>query len=182
MPEAAISDYLTLMHAQREGCFQLLANIGETTLWQKPGQKEWSIGENLDHLRVIYASTFRLLKGAYRLLRPIASLRRARPYQVEIDNVYRRPGFPQNVGWMWPPKYTPSTPVALSVLYDNLLNEHRIVEAFYTGHPADLLGHIVVWDPAIGTLNLIQALRVGIYHDEMHYQQISETLAKLIGS
>jgi hypothetical protein len=31
---------------------------------------------------------------------------------------------------------------------------------------------VIVFDPAIGWLNLIQVLRVGIYHDEMHYEQI----------
>ncbi len=34
------------------------------------------------------------------------------------------------------------------------------------------MGALNVYDPAIGWLNLIQALGVGIYHEEHHFRQI----------
>jgi len=171
----AIVAYLALMARQHETLVACAGEVGAEGLWWQPGPKQWSIGENLDHLRVIYHSMLGMIRGAWAIFAPLARLRRGRPYQVEIDNVYRRPAFPQKVGWIWPPKYTPGHPVLLPVLRANLDNERSRWEAFYTTHDPDLLGNVYLWDPAIGSLNLIQTLRVGTYHDEMHLEQVQET-------
>ena len=73
----------------------------------------------------------------------VACLRRRLPYQVEIDNVYHRPGFPQKVGWMWPPRYTPARPVPLSALREGVEDIQAQVRAFYSSKGPDLLGHVV---------------------------------------
>jgi hypothetical protein len=175
----AITAYLQLMHRQRDDVFRLLDNVSESALWQRPGPRDWSIGENLDHLRVIYIRTLPLLKACWIMQRPFVPLLWRRPYDVAIDNVYRRPDFPQNVGWIWPPAYTPSQPVSRAVLERNLRAVHDQTESFYAGKLPHLLGHTLLYDPAIGRLNLIQALRVGIYHDEMHFATIHELIAGL---
>jgi hypothetical protein len=134
------------------------------------------VGENLDHARVIYASWLPWFQAFYALLKPWAVLRRDRPYAVEIDDVYRRPNFPQYVGWLLPPRNTPDHPAPLEELYENTSNVHHRIEEFYLARPEPLLGHVVLCDPLIGLLNLIQALQVGLYHDELHYESIRHIL------
>ncbi len=101
-----------------------------------------------------------------------ARLFRSRPYKAEIDNVYRRPGFPMNVGWLWPPKYKPSRPVDAGFLHEALRSEHAAYRRFYTSRDERLLGHVVLADPVIGALNLVQWLRVQAYHDAHHYERV----------
>lgn len=173
---AILREYLDLMDAQREDMFSRLENITRDELWRRPGQNKWSIGENIDHLRVIYASTLNLFNIAWISLYPLAYLRREKPFQAGIDNVYRRHGFPQNVGWIWPPKYTPIHPVSLTDLKRGLVQIHRQVRTFFTDKPPGMLGNLPLYDPAIGCINMIQALRVGIYHDELHFSEIQSQL------
>ncbi|HUV27003.1 MAG TPA: DinB family protein [Anaerolineales bacterium] len=180
-PEAndIVITYLQMMDQQREQLFADLDGLSEDALWQPPAVKEWSVGENLDHLRVINSSNLTLYKITWVLLLPLAKLRYDKPYQVDIDNVYKRPGFPLNTGWMWSPKRTPDKPTSLDALKSNLTKTHQKARKFYTGKDPDYLGHVSMYDPAIGWLNLIQALRVGFYHDELHVEQIQDVLQRL---
>lgn len=175
--EGVVERYLDLMRRQREAMFAELEGIGHEELWQRPAEKEWCVGETLDHLRVINGSLLKWFKVAWFLWQPWAKLRRHRPYQVEIDNVYERPNFPMSAGWIWPPKYTPKRPTTLATLEENLESLYRDLVAFYADKDPALLGHVVMYDPPIGRVNLIQGLRVNVYHDELHFNQIRETLA-----
>jgi len=38
------------------------------------------------------------------------------------------------------------------------------------------IGNLPLNDPAIGWINMIQALRVGIYHDALHFSEIQSRL------
>jgi hypothetical protein len=40
-----------------------------------------------------------------------------------------------------------------------------------------VLGNIYAYDPAIGVMNLITGLKVGIYHDQLHYDDLIEMAA-----
>ena len=175
--EQAVARYLGEMAGQREAVFARLEDVEPEMIWKCPAPGEWCIAEILDHTRVIYASTMPLFHFNWVLLQPLARLRRDRPYAIEIDDVYRRPGFPQKVGWMWPPRISPERPVSLAVLKKDLSRMHEQVCSFYQNKPGDLLGHVRLFDPAIGWLNLIQGLQVGLFHDRLHYEHI----AKLLG-
>jgi len=174
-----VSEYLAMMDLQWERLFADLEGLNQDMLWQRPAEDEWSIGENLDHLRVINSRTLSIFKITWVLLFSWAKLRYDKPYQTEIDNVYKRPGFPLNTGWIWSPKYTPSKPTSFAVLEENLSDTHQEVRKFYTEKDPDYLGHVSLWDPAMGWLNLIRALRVGLYHDELHAEQIQDVLQRI---
>ena len=177
--ESIVATYLDMMDQQRESLFTELDGLSQEMLWQRPAEGEWSIGENLDHLRVINSSTLMLFKITWGLLLPWAKLRYDRPYETDIDNVYKRPGFPLNTGWIWSPKYKPGRPTTMEVLQDNLTEIHHEVRKFYTGKDEDYLGHVSLYDPVMGWLNLIRGLRVGLYHDELHIEQIQDTLQRI---
>ncbi len=174
-----VMTYIDKLNQQREQLFASLEGLSEDQLWQSPDEKDWSIGESLDHIRVFISRNLTLYKITWILLFSLAKLRYDKPYDVDIDNVYKRTGFPLGTGWIWSPKYTPEKPTSLDVLKVNLTNSHKEVRKFYVGKDADYLGHVSVYDPAIGWLNLIQALRVGLYHDELHMEQIQEALLTL---
>jgi hypothetical protein len=117
-----------------------------------------------------------MFAAAWPVMLPLAYLRRDRPYQAEIDDVYARPGFPLNVGWIWPPKHSAERPAPLSVVQEAIEAEHRRVHLFYEGKDERLLGHSILWDPAIGLCNLVQALQVGVHHDAHHFATVYRLL------
>jgi len=167
-----IARYLDLLDDQREAVFTELGALSEAVLWYRPGPKVWSIGEHLDHTRVINCFTRRLMIVYFPVASIFAQRYRQRPYEADIDNVYNRPGFPMNVGWIWPPKYKPSRPVSVNFLHEALQAEHTAFRHFYTTRDEQLLGHTVLADPVIGALNLVQWLRVQAYHDAHHYERV----------
>ena len=177
--DSIVTTYLEVMDHQRENLFADLDGLNQEKLWQRPTEDEWSIGENLDHLRGFNSSTLTLFKITWGILLPWAKLRYDRPYETDIDNVYKRPGFPLNSGWVWSPKYKPEKPTSLEVLKDNLTNIHLEVRKFFTEKDEDYLGHVSLYDPAMGWLNLILALRVGLYHDDLHVEQIQDVLTRI---
>ena len=172
----AVNHYLDLMDAQREAIFLRLASLDEPHLWQRPKPKTWSVGETLDHTRVLLRTFRRLLQILYPLLMPWGWLLRRRPYPTEMDNVYERPSFPNTVGWLFAPRYTPQRPASLAELSALVESEHDRVRAFYLSKDERVLGHVWLYDPAIGWINMIQALRIGVYHDQHHYDIIERRL------
>jgi hypothetical protein len=189
-PAAAAADggtvaaHLARMHAQRGALFDALAGVSEGRLWERPAPKKWSPGEHLDHTRVLNRSFRRLLTLAWPVvslwptLLPGARRRLERPYPTDIDDVYQRPNMPSWVGFLWPPKRTPSRPAPVAELERALAEEHGAIERFFAGKPEPLLGHVSLWDPAIGRLNLVQTLRVGVHHDQHHYEAVRRLLGR----
>lgn len=173
-----VSEYLGLMDAQREAAFAALEGLSEAQIWQRPAPKDWCIGEILDHNVRLFASVLPGLKIGWALLGWYGRLQRKRPYPTEIDNVYKRPTFPMWTGFLWKPKYNPKRPARLVVLQEATQAVHRRAQEFYEGKALDLLGNIYGYDPVIGVVNLIQTLKVGVDHDQLHYEDV----IKLAGS
>ncbi len=180
--EGAVAAHLARMHAQRVALFEGLVGLPEERLWVRPAPKKWSPGEHLDHTRVLNRSFLRMLRvawplvSAWQALLPGARRRLARPYPTDIDDVYKRPNMPSWVGFLWSPQRTPSRPAPIAELERALALEHAAVDRFYADKPETLLGHVSAWDPAIGRLNLVQALRVCVHHDLHHYAAVRRIL------
>ena len=166
------AQYLDLLDSQREAAFVALNGITDAQLWQKPAPKEWSIGEILDHNYLLIASSYPLVRWMWKTSRWYGRLRRARPYQTEIEDVYRNPKFPQWVGFLWTPRYSTRKPVSFEQLKSELRALHAKVREFYEGKDDDVLGNLYLYDPVFGWCNLIITLRIGIYHDQLHYDDV----------
>jgi hypothetical protein len=171
--EGSVERYLDLMESQREEIFQKLAGITNDRLWQRPAPGEWSMGENLDHTRVLLRSVRRLFTVVWPLLNPIGRLRKGKPYETMIEDVYERPDFPMSMGWLWPPYYKAERPVSWARLHQELAEEHQRIRRWYESRDEAVLGHAHLYDPVIGWLNLVQALRVGVYHDALHFRAVA---------
>jgi hypothetical protein len=172
LAQTIVEEYLDLLDGQREAVFASLEGLSEEQIWQRPAPGEWCVGEILSHTARVSASFLSLLQTAWTLGRWYGRLRRNRSYAVEIDNVYRRPGFPMWTGFLWPPRHHPGKPVPLAVLRAEVESVHRRARAFYSGKDQEVLGNVAVYDPAIGVANLVTALKVGIDHDQLHYDDV----------
>jgi hypothetical protein len=181
MANPVVPTYLDLLDNQREAAFATLDGLTDTQIWQRPAPKEWSLGEIIDHNYLLVASFVPLVKWTWNTFGWYGRLRRNRPYATEIDDVYRRQSFPMWVGFLWTPRYNPRKPVSLEQLKVETRTLHADVRAFYTGKDETLLGNLYLYDPVFGLINLIVTLRIGIYHDQLHFDDIFK-LAKAITS
>lgn len=167
-----VRDYLNLMDIQREAAFSALDGISDSQLWQRPAPKEWSLGEILDHNYLLMASSYPIVQFLWKQFGWYGRLRRRRSYQTRIEDVYRNPKFPQWVGFLWTPRYNTRKPVPFENLKTELRDLHGKIRAFYEGKDEDVLGNLHLYDPVFGWCNLIVTLRIGIYHDQLHYDDI----------
>jgi len=167
-----VQQYLNLLDSQRESAFTAFDGVTEGQVWQRPAPREWCLGEILDHNYLLIASTFPYVKTAWKVQQRRAEKQRDRPYATEIEDPYRKTTFPMWVGILWTPRYTPRRPVPLDKLKAENRNLHRDVRAFYTGIDPALLGNTFVYDPLFGAINLILTLRIGIYHDQLHFDDV----------
>jgi hypothetical protein len=156
------------MDSQRASAFAALEGLTDSQLWQRPAPREWSIGEILDHNYLLFASMYPVLQWLWKLSW-YGRLRRNRPYQTEIEDLYRSPRFPHWVGFLWTPRHNTRKPVALETLNRGTQTLHSAFRRFYQDKDEDVLGNLYLYDPFFGWCNLIVTLRISIYHDQLHY-------------
>lgn len=167
-----VTEYLDLMDSQREAAFSLLEGLTDAQLWRRPAPKEWSVGEILDHNYLLTNSFYPTVRWVWRFGEWYGRLRRGRPYATEIEDLYRNPKFPQWVGFMWTPRYNNRKPIPFEALKLELRDLHARVRVFYEGKDEDILGNLYLYDPLFGWCNLIVTLRIGVYHDQLHFDDI----------
>lgn len=175
-----VPQYLDLLDDQREFVFSALEGLTDTQLWQRPFPREWSIGEILSHNYQLIASSYPLVRWIWKLNGWYGRLRRSRPYATEIKDLYRDPKFPQWVGFLWTPRHNKHKPVPFGQLKSELRNLHADVRRFYEGKDEAVLGNLYLYDPLFGWCNLIVTLRIGVFHDQLHYDDVIKQVALLI--
>jgi len=173
-----ISSYLDLMDSQRESAFAALDGLTDFQLWEQPAPREWSIGEILDHNYLLFVSFYPTVRWIWKLCGWYGHLRRNRTYKTEIEDLYRSPKFPQWVGFLWTPRYNTRKPISLETLKTEIRTLHADVRSFYEGKDEDVLGNLYLYDPLFGWCNLIVTLRIGIYHDQLHYDDVIRQAAQ----
>jgi hypothetical protein len=169
---SVIASYLALMDFQRETVLSMLDGLSDEQLWQRPAPKEWSIGEILDHNYLLMASFLPAVKRLWGWFGWYGRLRRSRTYTTKIEDVYRDPKFPQWVGFLWTPRFNTRKPVPLEQIKAELRELHDRIRQFYEGKDEEVLGNLYLFDPVFGWINLIVTLRIGIYHDQLHFDDV----------
>ena len=173
-----VYQYLELLDSQRESTFAVLEGLTDSQLWQRPAPKEWSIGEILDHNYLLIASFYPLLQWIWRLGGWYGRLRRDRSYKTGIEDLYRDPKFPQWVGFLWTPRHNKRKPVPFEQLKSRLRSLHAEIRRFYEGKDEEVLGNLYLYDPLFGWCNFIVTLRIGVYHDQLHYDDVIKQAAQ----
>lgn len=167
-----IHSYLDLMDSQRESAFAVLDGLTDSQPWQRPAPKEWSIGEILDHNYLLTASMLPAVEWAWKLSGWYGRLRKNRAYETQIEDLYRSPKFPHWVAFQWTPRFNTHKPASLETLKFETREIHAKVREFYKNKDEDVLGNLYLYDPVFGWCNLIVTLRIGIYHDQLHYDDV----------
>jgi len=139
-----------------------LEGLIDSQLWQRPAPKEWSIGEILDHNYLLVASMCPIVKWIWRWNGWYGRLRRNRPYQTEIEDLYRSPKFPHWVGFLWTPRHNTRKPLPSESLKTETRTLHADICKYYEGKDQDVLGNLYLYDPFFGRCNLIVTLRIAI--------------------
>ena len=160
------------MDFQRESAFAALEGLTDSQLWQRPAPREWGIGEILDHNYLLFASMVPIVKWMWGWNGWYGRLRRSRPYETDIEDLYRSPKFPHWVGFLWTPRHNTRKPVSLERLRAKIRALHADICNFYEGKDEDVLGNLYLYDPFFGWCNLIVTLRISIYHDQLHYEDV----------
>jgi hypothetical protein len=173
------SRYLDLLDSQRESTFAILQDLTNTQLWQRPAPKKWSIGEILNHNYLLSASFLPIAASMWKLNGWYGRLRRNRPYKAEIEDAFRDPKFPHWVGYLWRPRYNTRKSVPLEALKNETRTLHAEVRKFYEHKDEDVLGNLYLYDPWFGWCNLIVTLQIGIYHDQLHYEDVIKQAEQL---
>jgi len=83
------------------------------------------------------------------------------------------------VGFMWTPRHNPRKPVPLETLKSEVCALHAKTRRFYEGKDLDVLGNLYLYDPLFGWCNLIVTLRIGIYHDQLHFDDVFKQATQL---
>ncbi|MBI4732017.1 MAG: DinB family protein [Chloroflexi bacterium] len=177
----SVLQYLDLLDSQREAAFAALDGLTEEQIWQRPAPREWCIGEILDHNVRLFVSMLPGLHFGWAALGWYGRLRRNRPYLETIENIYKRPSFPMRISFLWTPKYNPRKAIPLAALKIEMESAHARIHAYYTGKDQAVLGNIYGYDPAVGIFNLIQALKVSIDHDQLHFDDVIKMAVRFKG-
>jgi len=174
-----VDAYLAQLDAQREAMVIALDGLTAEQLWQRPAPGEWSIAEILNHTDILIRSTSPLVRFAWRWFRWTYHLLKNQPIRKEMEDPYRKPSFPHWFSFPWKPKFSPQNPAPLAMLLDQIRITHQEVRDFYQGKDQQVLGHVYLFDPLFGFFNLILALRIGLYHDQLHYEDVIKLAAEL---
>ena len=60
------------------------------------------------------------------------------------------------------------------------VGRHAAVRSFYAEKDPALLGNTFLYDPLFGWINLIVTLRIWIYHDQLHFEDVIKLGQELI--
>jgi hypothetical protein len=60
----------------------------------------------------------------------------------------------------------------LEKLKSEIRELHAGIRQFYEDKDEDVLGNLYLFDPLFGWCNLIVTLRIGIYHDQLHFDDV----------
>lgn len=80
---------------------------------------------------------------------------------------------------MWTPRYNPRKPVSFEALKSELRTLHANIRQIYEGKDVNVLGNLYLYDPLFGWCNLIVPLRIGIYRDQLHFDDVLKQVSVL---
>ena len=167
MPQSALSKNFDQIEQLRAPVYERLSELSSDALWQKPEDGGWSFGQNLEHIYKL----MRLARWAFKVAcvgKPLAVLRRHRPYATTTTNPFISGRMPAPPGIR--PKDRSSAPIPFDRMRRNLDGELEMWRSM-TGPLADnIAGHICVWDPVVGLINMHQAVVVLRFHEEHHFR------------
>ena len=174
MAKSTFSINLDRIEQLRVPIYEQMAEFSPTTLWQKPQGGGWSFGQNLEHIYKL----MRLARWAFAVAcvieKPVVVLRRHRPYTTVISNLFKSGQMTAPPGIR--PKDRSSTPIPFETMRQTLDGELKAWRSMAASMAEDIAGHVCVWDPVVGLINMHQAVVLLRFHEEHHWGIVAERL------
>lgn len=141
--------------------------------WKRPLPDKWSIGETLYHL-FLMARLFRRFSNVYIPLNlPVASVRKTKPYQTELYNIYDEYNQKKKRAMKAPSVINPPTGLEkrwnITEIQWLLDYETEKLEFFLQPIHQDMLGQIHYPDPIAHYPNVIQSVHLLAIHEQHHF-------------
>jgi hypothetical protein len=178
MKSATFKQCLDAIDGQREVVFARLNGISSDELWERPRNGRWSIGQNLEHLAKAMRTFRWVFALAYPLGLPFAAPFRRRQFARDIANPYADRPKPVNAPPGVRPRDRQTAPASLEQLLENKLKERQKFHNVLRGMHESIAGHIKVWDPPVGMVNLLQLARLVTHHEAHHFRFVHDLLDK----
>ncbi len=158
--------YFGQIQAQRQEIYDRIAPLPAATIWRRPGDGHWSVGQNLEHVNKLLR-LFRWLFLIYLPVAvPIARVRRHRPFAIDKEDIYqhdtqRPPGVK--------PKDRSKNPFRYEALREAMDAELARTSRALQNLPEDVAGNVYYWDWVTGLVNLHQMILLDYYHERRHF-------------
>ena len=176
VPLSSLESRLDELRRQREPTIARLRSTPTPQLWAAP-EDGWSAGQWLEHLVRTLRLQRRVLAVWIRVARPLARIRRDRPYITETTDLFgtapaRVPG--PFAGTR--PKAHRRHPVSLDGLLTEWEAETQRLGRVMSGLDDATAGHLKVWDGPYGLVNLHQAMQHLCHHERNDLEHIDAVL------
>lgn len=166
MRSPTMGRYFEQIRTQRQELYHRIAPLEAATIWRRPGDGHWSVGQNLEHVNKLLR-LFRWLWTIYLPLAiPIARLRRGRPFPIDKEDIYqhdtqRPPGVK--------PKDRSRHPMPYAELRRFMDTELTRIVRQVKDLDEDVAGNIYYWDWVTGLVNMQQCVLLDYYHERRHF-------------
>lgn len=167
MSSTVVEEHFARLDAQRLPIRRAASGLSADALWAPPEAGRWSIGENLQHLTRMMRLFRRFSSIALLLERPIARMRRNRPFLTHARDMFSgrslRAPFPIR-------PQRPATALSSEAVMEALTKETELLENLLLSEDERILGHVWLWDPVMGSVNLVQVVDLLALHEEHHFE------------
>ena|SRR5215469_8150967 len=161
-----------VLHAQREVFLPVLQYASGRTLWGRPSDSSWAVGDSLLHLCKTMRVYNILIRGSWPVLFPIAWLFQGRPFERGMRDIfaeYEAAGKRMKATPLLTPRRPDRWP-STQELWEQLEKETSKMEDTLARTPEEVAGHFRVFDPRIGSPNLIQRVQLLGFHERHHFK------------
>ncbi|WP_096186887.1 DinB family protein [Evansella halocellulosilytica] len=172
MKSKQIHNHFIKLKQQRDE-FYTDDSINFESAWTRTMPEKWSIGETLYHL-VLMTRLFRRFSNIYiPIMLPLAFIRKKKPYNIEIHNIYQefqdKKKKSMNAPFLIKPPSGLEEKWTFSEIKALLKHETDKLMANLNDIEQDLAGQIYYPDPVGKYPNLIQSVQLLAIHEQHHF-------------
>ncbi|GAA0595369.1 DinB family protein [Virgibacillus siamensis] len=177
MKSAVMANYFQQLEQQRASFFSS-EGIDFSRVFIRPFPDKWSVGETVYHL-MLMTKFFRKFSGVYiPAAKPVACLRRKRPYKMAIHNIYREYTEKKKRPMNAPKIIVPPPGVADKYNFDQIkemLELETVKLRMDVNHiEQDVAGQIYYPDPIANYPNLLQSVQLLAIHEQHHFNLLKK--------
>ncbi|BAD66499.1 MULTISPECIES: DinB family protein [Shouchella] len=146
--------------------------------WKRPCEDKWSFGETFYHLFLMVKRFKQLNKLYLPLSKPIAAIRKNKPYETHSKDVYKQYHKKHHKPMKAPSMLIPPKEIQKNTSFAQLVTsldaETKQLQNMVDQIKDEIAGHIRYPDPIADYPNLIQSIHLLGIHENHHFQLCKE--------